>query len=51
MRLVERLQCPAVATGRYGAAALREAGAEDVMDDLSNTERVAEVLLRPGTLR
>ncbi|MBX3367738.1 MAG: haloacid dehalogenase-like hydrolase [Phycisphaeraceae bacterium] len=41
----------AVATGRYGAAALREAGAEDVMDDLSNTERVAEVLLRPGTLR
>ncbi|MBX3317129.1 MAG: haloacid dehalogenase-like hydrolase [Phycisphaeraceae bacterium] len=41
----------AVATGRYSAEALRDAGAELVMDDLSNTERVAEFLLRRGTLR
>lgn len=41
----------AVATGRYGVAALREAGAEHVVDDLSNSERVAEVLLRRGKTR
>jgi phosphoglycolate phosphatase-like HAD superfamily hydrolase len=38
----------AVATGRYGPETLHEAGAEHVMDDLSNTERVAEVLLHRG---
>ncbi|MBI4520885.1 MAG: haloacid dehalogenase-like hydrolase [Gemmatimonadetes bacterium] len=35
----------AVATGRFDADALREAGADHVLDDLSDTERVLDLLI------
>jgi phosphoglycolate phosphatase len=42
--LAHRLGTLAVATGRFGAGALRASGAHAVLDDLRDTDRVVELL-------
>jgi phosphoglycolate phosphatase len=45
------VRCLLVATGTYSVHALREQGADAVLDDLGDTERVLSVLLAPSTAR